>query len=697
MERPVCPNCHGEIAPDHPEGLCAACLLDRTLDGETSQPALDAPAAGDPVRRSLEEKLRGQYRIIRMLGRGGMGSVYLARDLTLDREVAIKVVNTASGSREMYDRFRREAKTAAKLSHPNIVPLHAFGDVEGMPYFVMGYVRGESLAARLAREGRVPEDDALRILSELAQALDHAHRLGVVHRDVKPDNVLLDDETGRALLTDFGVAKATGTGETVTQLGGVLGTPHYMSPEQASGSAAIDGRSDLYSLGVVGYAMLAGRLPFDGASSADVLTRHLTQEPPSLRSFAPEVADSTVRAIERCLAKDPGARWPDGRSLHREIGGAEESRQPDDLEAVRGFGVVALLLLPFVWVAGSGPAAGIGDPDSPKILAIMIAFLALAHLFAIVRLRIEGVSTAVSARALYTEPAWWPLWFPRRLRRPGNVWDRLPLSVRTARWWYAALVLLALYMINWVMRLEGRPPRDADLREMFSVLSAVVAMWIALVVHARYDLGRKGLIGGDAQRVAFGAPPSRAAFWKRPHVAAILAPSVDPERPGRDAPHDLLQSIRRDADDLSGPLRPLGAQAAAAGRQLLASIEDADREIRSLARSIEPGEEARLAEKIGALQDDEHAPLRELLEKQLELIRALEERIEEAEARRIRRIEMLKMLALHLATLRTRATPEAPEVHRLTDEVRGLCDEIARQAGGIERAIPDAAQTVRRP
>jgi serine/threonine protein kinase len=178
MQRNTCPNCGAAIATNDPHGLCPACLLKEGLASTTVRPRLECatcattlgddarfcphcgtavpsetPAEGDPLRPALESKLQGQYRIVRLLGRGGMGAVYLARDLALDREVAVKVVRTAAGAREMYDRFRREARTAARLSHPNIVPLHAFGEVAGMPYFVMGYVRGESLAERLRREG----------------------------------------------------------------------------------------------------------------------------------------------------------------------------------------------------------------------------------------------------------------------------------------------------------------------------------------------------------------------------------------------------------------------------------------------------------------------------------------------------------------------------------------------------------------
>ncbi len=188
----------------------------------------------DPLRAALERALGAHYEIVRLLGRGGMGAVYLARERALERTVAIKVLPPeVAVSAEAQERFRREARTAAKLTHPNIVPLHTFGEVEGMMYFVMGYVRGESLADRMRRYEKLPPDDARRILSAIADALDYAHRQGVVHRDIKPDNILLEQESGRPMLTDFGIAKAAASGETLTELGTAIGTPHYMSPEQS--------------------------------------------------------------------------------------------------------------------------------------------------------------------------------------------------------------------------------------------------------------------------------------------------------------------------------------------------------------------------------------------------------------------------------------------------------------------------------
>src|SRR5688500_4326825 len=562
MDRKTCQKCGTPTDAEYAGGLCPACLLDDGLEtmprlqcqacketladdmrfcGRCGAPVPAEPVAqGDSVRAALEAKLQSQYRIVRLLGRGGMGSVYLARDLTLDREVAIKVVKTVSSSREVHDRLRREARTAARLSHPNIVPLHAFGEVEGMPYFVMGYVRGESLAARLRRDGKLNEDDARRILGDLAEALDHALRQGVVHRDVKPDNVLLDDESGRALLTDFGVAKALGGGETMTSAGSVVGTPSYMSPEQAAGRADIDGRSDIYSLGVMGYAMLSGRLPFEGKTAGDILAKHLTQEPPALRALAPELSDSVVQAVERCLAKDPAKRWPDARSLKGVFGIVEEEGAlPDALRAVEGKGVagVATVLGFYGFLAwlfyfamhGQGDIFGNAffGVEGPGHLMFPASFVG-GYFVLLLSLQRQGYSFARSQAAIWREPSWWSAWYPRRLRRPGNVWDRLPASARAVRsfvpvtasflWIHTAVAMvLSVYVRRHDINERELPYFDLFVNTELVVVMTLLIVGVLLRMRAVREMKRKGLNDSDANRVAMSVPPGRASFWARPH------------------------------------------------------------------------------------------------------------------------------------------------------------------------------------
>ncbi|HZF68579.1 MAG TPA: protein kinase [Gemmatirosa sp.] len=272
------------------------------------------------LTETVARAVAGQFSLERELGRGGMGVVYLARDLMLDRLVALKVLPAATVSDPVSrERFLREARTSALLSHPNIVPVYQADDVDGVAYFAMAYVDGESVGDRIRDRGQVPVADAVRILREVGWALAYAHARGVVHRDVKPENILLERGTGRALVTDFGIARRLDTfgdeaSSRLTRDGHVLGTLHYVSPEQAVG-AELDGRSDLYALGVVGFQLLSGRLPFDDASGAGVLVAHATRPAPPLRRFAPHVPPSLAAVIDRCLAKHPDDRFPSGEAF----------------------------------------------------------------------------------------------------------------------------------------------------------------------------------------------------------------------------------------------------------------------------------------------------------------------------------------------------------------------------------------------
>lgn len=270
----------------------------------------------------LRSALSGQYRIERKLGQGGMGTVYLAQDLSLDRPVAIKVISPdVSTSSDIRERFVLEAKTVARLRHPNIVSVYAAGEADGLLYFVMEFVPGESLRERLTREQQLPVDDANGILRDVASALDHAHQAELVHRDVKPENVLLDRESGRAMLTDFGVARAIAGDGRLTGAGFVLGSPQYMSPEQAAGESNLDGRSDLYSLGLIGYEMLSGVPAMEGPSAAAILAKQLTVTPPPLVEKNAAVPVELSATIERLLRKSPDERFQRGAEVIASLAG----------------------------------------------------------------------------------------------------------------------------------------------------------------------------------------------------------------------------------------------------------------------------------------------------------------------------------------------------------------------------------------
>jgi predicted Ser/Thr protein kinase len=275
----------------------------------------------------LAHALRGQLTVERELGRGGMGVVYLARDVMLDRAVAMKVLPPhLAAQEEMRERFLREARTAARLAHPNVVPVHRADEIDGAAFFTMAFIEGETLAERIRDRGPLTPAEGIRIFREVAWALAYAHARGVVHRDVKPENILLDRATGRALVSDFGIARQADSAR-ITQQGLVLGTFHYMSPEQVSG-LELDGRSDVYSLGVVMYQALSGRLPFDGLTAPAVLMAHATRQPPPLRSVAADVPPALGSIVARCLEKRPEDRFPNCESLEMALEDALETSAP---------------------------------------------------------------------------------------------------------------------------------------------------------------------------------------------------------------------------------------------------------------------------------------------------------------------------------------------------------------------------------
>jgi serine/threonine protein kinase len=269
------------------------------------------------LRALVDRALSSSYEIGTELGRGGMGIVYRAKDRRLKRTIAIKVLPPELAYRsEIRTRFLREAETAAQLSHPNIVPIYSVDERDGIVYFVMACVDGVNVARKLHEQGRLPIAESRRILKEVGEALAYAHARGVIHRDIKPDNILLDSETGRAMVTDFGIARAVQEGDArLTATGVAIGTPAFMSPEQAAGDKEIDGRSDLYSLGVVAYQMLTGELPFAAASTASMLMKHLTERAVPVEHKRPEIPPDFAATVMTLLEKEPERRFPSASSF----------------------------------------------------------------------------------------------------------------------------------------------------------------------------------------------------------------------------------------------------------------------------------------------------------------------------------------------------------------------------------------------
>lgn len=312
-DRLRCAVCAGEL--DQHARFCSACGTP-TPTGEHPVPGAGASDAPGEFEARLRKALGDEYQLLELIGEGGFARVFKARDVRLDRLVAIKVIRPDyAGAKTFVDRFRREGVALAKLRHPGIVPIYDIRERDELIYYVMPFVEGKTLRARLDQSRSIPPHEAHRIFNELCDAIAAAHRVGIVHRDIKPDNVILEGNLGNVLLMDFGIAKAVSEeNQTLTASGVLVGTPRYMSPEQASG-AEVDQRSDIYSLGVLAYEMVTGHLPFDGENTQELIAQHLTAEPRPVRRINPSIPKGLAEVITRCLAKDPAQRFRDAAEL----------------------------------------------------------------------------------------------------------------------------------------------------------------------------------------------------------------------------------------------------------------------------------------------------------------------------------------------------------------------------------------------
>ena len=274
----------------------------------------------------LREALAGRYRMVGELGRGAMGVVYLAHEIALERRVAMKLLLASfAGDNEKRKRLLREARTAAKLFHPNIVPIHAVEQAGEFVFFTMEYVEGETLAERVRSRGPLPVGEATRILHDVARAVGYAHRRGVIHRDLKPDNIMIESGSGRVVVMDFGIAQFHAQ-PGHDRAGYAAGTAPFMSPEQVQGNPAGE-RSDVYALGVTAHFTVTGELPFDGPTADDIFFQHVWVAAPTLHLYGQDLDPTFARAVSRCLEKNPGARFSSGDELADELGTARELRR----------------------------------------------------------------------------------------------------------------------------------------------------------------------------------------------------------------------------------------------------------------------------------------------------------------------------------------------------------------------------------
>jgi serine/threonine-protein kinase len=624
------------------------------------------------------------YEIDAEIGRGGMGVVYRARDVKLRRFVAIKVLPPDLAYRdEVRTRFLREAETAAQLNHPNIVPIFSVDDRDGLVWFVMGLVDGESLGARLAREPRPPYAEVRRILREVADALGYAHMRGIIHRDIKPDNILIDRLTNRPIVTDFGIARAIEGDSRLTVTGTAVGTPAYMSPEQAMGEGEIDGRSDLYSLACVGYQMLAGELPFKATNTPSMLMKHLSDPLRPLSSVRPGVPKAFASLIERTLAKKPHQRWRDANEFRDTL----DALSPTDLSEAKPEEGRSRMDSPGEVHASSAwkrPAVGSPSPSRPPRPPLMPdeAPVRLARL---------------SASRDRSEPAL-DRHLPARSRHAGDEshGNRPPVPAFMPESWHDT-------RRDWGLEEKGgdkrsRSSRIRDFRQHFARTGVMIAtlgtvnlvfspafLWF-LFPTAFWGLGmlrRAGSLWADGIRVrdVFGTKVSDqlARGESEPHSVRPLSTE---ELARRLAPPDVLagpygDNVRRAVSDR------------AAAQEALAKLAPPDRQ---MIPDVGPTLDA-LAERVSSLAQalhglDRAAPPEAVAAVEASLTDA-RNRTESAE--RNRRIEMLERqreTINDLAQRRDGLKDQIENANLLLQSMR--LDLLALGSAGVQSAINDA-------
>ena len=655
--------------------------------------------ADDPLRQSLISALGAQYDVLRLIGRGGMGAVYLGRERLLDRLVAIKVLPHESADTETArERFLREARTAARLTHPNVVPLYSFGEAGTTLFYIMGYVQGESLELRLRREGSMAFDDARRILGELASALDHAHSLGIIHRDIKPDNILLEHGTDRPVLTDFGIARQQTAGHTLTGTGMVVGTPLYMSPEQAAGERDIDGRTDLYALGIVGYRMVTGRFPFEGGTFQELMAAHMTREPTPPSVFESEIPDDLDAAIVRCLAKAPAHRWSSAAALRDALGAGDgEVSLPPELEKLPATTSVNLLS---GWVGawfGAIAYAASGDLYW-GILPLTVVPAGAVELFLLAkRARKHGLPWQRVKRMALWPPRRWHFWWPRAFRRPGDVWDQLPVPVRRTRQWMsgAALSAMGVFLPVIVLALTLGLRNVAEPRVLGPLILGgvggmlgVLGIMFGCIAYAMRWGTRMGLASHDRDKLLT-EPTWTQRFWRRPDIARLLGVGSTRRQERLETPTDIVAALERVEADIGEPWRAMLADGITVARDVLRHIAHMDDELRALARDNDPAERERLQQRLdamGATHDGAGRQMRDLMAGQLALMEQLTRRSEDLASRRSRYMELLRTMWLQFSALRAQQAGDALSAAAVTGQLRELCRDV-EHALAAEHAV----------
>jgi serine/threonine-protein kinase len=648
-----------------------------------SIPSPFVPGTDRALQAILATALGQQYEIVRPLGQGGMGAVYLARERALDRFVAIKVLRPELAETEASrERFRREARVAAQLSHPNVLPLHTFGEVSGIWYFVMGYVRGVTLAERLRIEGRLSSEEAQRILVELTGALEHAHSHGVIHRDIKPANVLLDEQTGRASLADFGISKVHGANDSLTGTGVVIGTPHYMSPEQSLGAPTVDERSDIYSLGAVAYTMLTGREPFADSTPNEMVFRRLSEDPVPVATLVPSVDRELSAIVMRCLARDPADRWQSARELRDalvRLTGDALATIPESLRDLPSFGPYALIWATLWTAIAFRGDRGLDDRVLLLLIAVAVPFGFLVHIWNVGR---PDLGWSGIARVAFWPPDWWGMWWPAGLRRPTDLWKRLPWQARAVRGSLSVflIVLPAMILLRPVIDDPASPPgwlRFSDV-QMLLVVGAALTIVFGLVWAYRRKLS-----WSDTARLLVGAT-TPSSGWTSPAIASLLSPLKGRTRgPMREAPDEYRRAILEALPTLPAAASPIASALAASVRRLHDDIDVHDREMAALERDASQQEVERLTARLSSLNAESATPARrellDLVRRELDVVRELRVACEIVSQRRAHLYALMRGVWAQVTMVRDQAGTAASSAHPAIVRLAGLVDEVMRE------------------
>jgi serine/threonine-protein kinase len=578
--------------------------------------------SSDAEMRALAERaLAPQFDVESELGRGGMGIVYRARDRRLKRDVAVKVLPPELAFRgEIKSRFLREAETAAQLNQPNIVPIYAVDEREGLVFFVMACVDGTTVGKRLHDEGALPVEDAHRIMHQVSDALAYAHARGVIHRDIKPDNILLDRESKRAMVTDFGIARAMqeGADSRLSATGMAIGTPAFMSPEQAAGEHEIDGRSDLYSLGVVGYQMLTGQLPFRAGSTASMLMKQITERPAPVQQLRPDVPPDLAAIVMTLLEKEPANRFPSASALSAALSG-DASAMPATPSAVASApssarpysGVVPTSPLPAAYPPGMTPTnvppgAGQYTTPTPDDIARWSApevqhFRSRFAKFAFVNAAII-IASILTGSGLYVVTVFWGIWLAAKYSKlwsSGYDWrdvfrqprDRRLLDVASETIEYAQTLPHALFNAKEREKLRARSAQRPALPGVnaMSATSADFGAYADTVQRAERDRAEvirqvSDLPKAD-QKLVNGVIPAAEGLYNRVKSLAMSLVELD-----RTTVPAAAERIERDIARLEAEANPLDV---AASEQRVRQLATLKRERRAQADAVRRQSDAR--------------------------------------------------------------------------------------------------------